>query len=225
MRRTRLLTNKITDMFQSTHPHGVRPLQVPLWYVRGDVSIHAPTRGATYKKIKEKYTLKVSIHAPTRGATEGIKAQNDLVNVSIHAPTRGATYRRKRRKTYRTFQSTHPHGVRRKKSCKNVGYPLFQSTHPHGVRPLTRAFRRNGTGFNPRTHTGCDLTKFAIMVRIKSFNPRTHTGCDMLLILFRNLERLFQSTHPHGVRLTSCCSSKAKISCFNPRTHTGCDEV
>ena len=34
------------------------------------------------------------------------------------------------------------------------------------------------------------------------FNPRTHTGCDLSVICFcfRPLPAWFQSTHPHGVR-------------------------
>ena len=34
-----------------------------------------------------------------------------------------------------TFQSTHPHGVRRDSGAKAKVVELFQSTHPHGVRP------------------------------------------------------------------------------------------
>ena len=76
--------------------------------------------------------------------------------------------------------------------------------------------------FNPRTHTGCDGSSPRLPLRSKCFNPRTHTGCDILFpvadiivgpvsihaptrgatsssfALDRN--RLFQSTHPHGVR-------------------------
>ena len=37
----------------------------------------------------------------------------------------------------------------------------------------------------------------------KSFNPRTHTGCDRFLAIDGHLITLFQSTHPHGVRLNS----------------------
>ena len=55
--------------FQSTHPRGVRRS-----YFRGSfefcqVSIHAPTRGATAENIQSYAALLVSIHAPTRGAT------------------------------------------------------------------------------------------------------------------------------------------------------------
>ena len=36
--------------FQSTHPHGVRPANASTLGVSVDVSIHAPTRGATHKR-------------------------------------------------------------------------------------------------------------------------------------------------------------------------------
>ena len=36
---------------------------------------------------------------------------------------------------------------------------------------------------------------------------------------------MFQSTHPHGVRLFYLCDKVLDISSFNPRTHMGCDQV
>ena len=38
----------------------------------GDVSIHAPARGATISQTLHLYDLEVSIHAPARGATAGM---------------------------------------------------------------------------------------------------------------------------------------------------------
>ena len=76
--------------------------------------------------------------------------------------------------------------------------------------------------FNPRTHTGCDPRTARDPSSPASFNPRTHTGCDhdpfskedefyvsihaptrgATTPLLRYFPRgLFQSTHPHGVRL------------------------
>ena len=76
------------------------------------VSIHAPTRGATRAKRRERPAMTVSIHAPTRGATANplpskpdprfnprphARGDAEVVfmrserEVSIHAPTRGAT--------------------------------------------------------------------------------------------------------------------------------------
>ena len=57
------------DMFQSTHPHGVRRSDGRVYSDDWSVSIHAPTRGATRSKRSGIFTFKVSIHAPTRGAT------------------------------------------------------------------------------------------------------------------------------------------------------------
>ena len=76
------------------------------------VSIHAPTRGATFQQFTkyalssfnprahagrdnkwamERHVTTVSIHAPTRGATLIPHFNVNVFDVSIHAPTRGAT--------------------------------------------------------------------------------------------------------------------------------------
>ena len=82
-------------MFQSTHPHGVRLKRFGGSAMRRNVSIHAPTRGAT--------------------------TQNSITK---------------------------------------MGYE-FQSTHPHGVRHNCFAAFSPPNGFNPRTHTGCDVVGFS----------------------------------------------------------------
>ena len=77
--------------FQFTHPRGVRLMlvfSVPNFLV---VSIHAPTRGATFSWWHTYVIINVSIHAPTRGATYLGVAPSCHHQVSIHAPTRGAT--------------------------------------------------------------------------------------------------------------------------------------
>ena len=97
--------------------------------------------------------------------------------------------------------------------------------------------------FNPRAHTGCDKKVAKTLLSYTCFNPRTHTGCDASTIeelqrkLFQSthphgVRRIirplikchvwFQSTHPHGVRLRTLRRSSRRGS-FNPRTHTGCD--
>ena len=144
----------------------------------------------------------------------------------------------------RKFQSTHPHGVRPHRAIRyglgrrvSIHAPtrgatslnffifqlvLFQSTHPHGVRLGLFHGRLLLLGFNPRTHTGCDLKRCT-----------KKASCQ------------FQSTHPHGVRqpLAKTPNAPKNVSIhaptrgatlafehqaaqqgsFNPRTHTGCD--
>ncbi len=54
--------------------------------------------------------------------------------VSIHAPAWGATRLRVRSSNDSLFQSTLPHGERRKKATMAIITPMFQSTLPHGER-------------------------------------------------------------------------------------------
>ena len=48
----------------------------------------------------------ISIHAPTRGATENCKCSECPLTISIHAPTRGATLMKSIHHSLQRFQST-----------------------------------------------------------------------------------------------------------------------
>ena len=62
-----------------------QPGNVPL------ISIHAPTKGATYKNVRSELQSSISIHAPTKGATSFRASLKGTEWISIHAPTKGAT--------------------------------------------------------------------------------------------------------------------------------------
>ncbi len=186
------------------------------------VSIHAPTRGATFSNHVANGAIEVSIHAPTRGATADATAFGGAGSVSIHAPTRGATtsacsswlcawfqsthphgVRRKNiKRLNRTirFQSTHPHGVRQYAIAKYAEAIEFQSTHPHGVRLVVKLMRLIVTCFNPRTHTGCDCRVTSMSLDISAFQSTHPHGVRPLCAPNSLTVKLFQSTHPHGVR-------------------------
>ena len=157
VRRESRQQHAISVTFQSTHPHGVRPESLVKVFTNKEVSIHAPTRGATRLYILSKIT-ELCFNPRTHTGCDFI------------APvTKSFTL---------LFQSTHPHGVRQTVSffraiveCFNprthtgcdettskiltrtfvsIHAPTrgatalwrglssvvkFQSTHPHGVRP------------------------------------------------------------------------------------------
>ena len=121
--------------FQSTHPHGVRLVPASAFRDLTKVSIHAPTRGATFDAVYSCFFRYVSIHAPTRGATMPLYIPSLPFEVSIHAPTRGATML-----VCSYFRSTQSFNPRTHTGCdKNIQglehfVGQFQSTHPHGVR-------------------------------------------------------------------------------------------
>ena len=55
--------------FQSTLPQGERPISLCSSVRPVNISIHAPTRGATSQLVTVHEFCPISIHAPTRGAT------------------------------------------------------------------------------------------------------------------------------------------------------------
>ena len=119
-----------TSKFQSTHPHGVRRTLV-MWFPSiTQVSIHAPTWGATSLAAKTAADFLVSIHAPTWGATQHALFVVAESYVSIHAPTWGATEDFEKRQGHCKFQSTHPHGVRRSLAAKTAAVFLVSIHAP-----------------------------------------------------------------------------------------------
>ena len=70
---------------------------------------------------------------------------------------------------------------------------------------------------------GCDFIRQALGAEKSGFNPRTHMGCDCQIGHGRNIGDWFQSTHPHGVRRHKGGGAVALRYGFNPRTHMGCD--
>ena len=122
------------------------------------------------------------------------------------------------------FQSTHPRGVRLKNGgplgaillsfnprtrvgCDpcvpivSAGFLRFQSTHPRGVRHQMKS--RIHTGYNVSIHApawGATRSPAVASAWPLSFNPRTRVGCDERKRQFSRAAKMFQSTHPRGVR-------------------------
>ncbi len=126
------------------------------------------------------------------------------VIVSIHAPARGATPLNNGLKSVSCFNPRTRTGC---DLCTDVGtYNMrwFQSTHPHGVRLWYCLGFIIKQSFNPRTRTGCDFKTYFIennsddvSIHAPARGATSKTNC-------RRLATMFQSTHPHGVRLVEC---------------------
>ena len=123
------------------------------------ISIHAPTWGATYSgKFGSGYIVHfnprthVGCDYKAELANVGVDDFNPRTHVgcdlkktmffstdiiSIHAPTWGATADDFRASATGKFQSTHPRGVRPISIILKLFLNTFQSTHPRGVRLLS----------------------------------------------------------------------------------------
>ena len=148
--------------FQSTHPCGVR--QVVSTSKRPVFCFNPRTRVGCDKGTVSSFSLcAVSIHAPVWGATSERDSVWDthsfnprtrvgcdyqgfhkiiLNQVSIHAPVWGATSLTCVHIWKKSFQSTHPCGVRLNNLSYDCNDDRFQSTHPCGVRlePLSALY-------------------------------------------------------------------------------------
>ena len=169
------------EMFQSTHPRGVRPIKSSI--ARKSERFQSTHPRGVRRVAEDTNVAKAGGFNPrTRvGCDHGCNADAPP-GARFNPRTRvGCDYQTQAQITAPSrFQSTHPRGVRRagarKRDCKRAG---FQSTHPRGVRPrpkgdpfppdavsihapawgATRGFRplpTDGTRFNPRTRVGCD---------------------------------------------------------------------
>ena len=143
------------------------------------ISIHAPTRGATYFLMSFKtcssnfnprsykrsdkdgfyipaFCCEISIHAPTRGATFNGMFYGDRSLISIHAPTRGATYIVFCLVRHLQFQST-----------------LLQEER-HNIYILLALT----TYFNPRSYKRSDVSRSILPRHTENFNPRSYKRSD-----------------------------------------------
>jgi len=196
--------------------------------IHGEVSIHAPARGATqWESEGRQAPLEVSIHAPARGAT----------TVCISSTSSASSFNPRAREgrdlmyyhTYLSiikFQSTRPRGARRYK-------PTSASTRP-GVsihapaRGATLQIRITGNriqSFNPRAREGRDLANTPVRQFAKRFNPRAREGRDRRTKRQPRLTNVFQSTRPRGARHSSVTPPPFQAMRFNPRAREGRDSV
>ena len=147
------------------------------------------------------------------------------------------------------FQSTHPRGVRHVHGAEFRIAGLFQSTHPRGVRHRRRIWtcrlilvsihapawgatdnihctKGHRHGFNPRTRVGCDSTRLRAKRRKRMFQSTHPRGVRQQFVVHGlDLFVTFQSTHPRGVRPLSCRLMSGLSASFNPRTRVGCDRT
>ena len=148
-------TAATTCEFQFTRPRGARLLAARLAR-RRDVSIHAPTGGATVARDPRVAVMAVSIHAPTGGATNSRLVTIRHGFVSIHAPTGGATKAAEYEARMHGFNSR-AHGGRDVNTMVCSPLAKFQFTRPQGARlPILYHIFTADASFNSRAHGGRD---------------------------------------------------------------------
>ena len=193
------------------------------------------------------WKTEVSIHAPAWGATRTSttsKSMRPFQSTHPHGVRHNLTVCKT---AHPLFQSTHPHGVRPAYGTfmhaqfeVSIHAPARGATYPTCI---CNPFHYR---FNPRTRTGCDI-KLAFELATTGVSihaPARGATLNLQSIDFVNsvsihapargatqatrariMSNMFQSTHPHGVRLPESDIRPKFIDSFNPRTRTGCDDL
>ena len=118
--------------------------------------------------------IDISIHAPTRGATRKLQYSSEQLIISIHAPTRGATTVTDIDWEIIKFQSTLPRGERRLRVPVYAGLPYFNPrSHEGSDRSVKKAGSRRIISIHAPTR-GATKTEHSgrVSVRFQSTLPR-----------------------------------------------------
>ena len=125
----------VVDIFQSTHPSGVRRLYQQSRGPAGRISIHAPQWGATLIAELGAVHVIISIHAPQWGATRFVvSAWLMFLYFNPRTPVGCDTLNRFRPPSWSNFNPRTPVGCDLLSSSSSHSHRQFQSTHPSGVR-------------------------------------------------------------------------------------------
>ena len=166
-----------------------------------DISIHAPTKGATLMPGIMEVQYRFQSTLPRRERLGGVIVMMKYIPISIHAPTKGATM------------------AYEKRSASEVYFnPRSHEGSDHG----TRRTGDNNPDFNPRSHEGSDPNMPRSERAGVYFNPRSHEGSDLVESDDMEIEKQFQSTLPRRERHCIVVLRPTKVN-FNPRSHEGSD--
>ncbi len=120
------------------------------------------------------------------------------------------------------FQSTLPHGERRRPTSRRASAFRFNPRSRMGSDPCSSSDRPTSRRFNPRSRMGSDL-RVSISARSGlGFNPRSRMGSDQYGAAGKYKDALFQSTLPHGERHRTR-GRRERDARFNPRSRMGSD--
>ena len=191
-----------------------------------DISIHAPTRGATDRKSAKEHDENISIHAPTRGATRSrnhrLSRCLDL-NTSYHQGSDGVfgvlclsdTYFNPRSHKGSdgilavfidmdmVFQSTLPQGERRKGRPSDHGIREISIHAPtRGATPALIPLVRMSQPFQSTLPQGERQPYTPVIRTARYFNPRSHKGSDALQLDPRSHHGISIHAPTRGATLT-----------------------
>ena len=169
--------------------------------------------------------LRVSIHAPTRGATwRSSYAGTPATCFNPRAHEGRDLGKAQGGGTADRFQSTRPRGARRGRdgACQHGGRVSIHAPTRGATRGRGAGTRTRGC-FNPRAHEGRDSPPSPVSSARCPVSIHAPTrGATWTVLDPKAFTALFQSTRPRGAR-PAAPPWRPSHTCFNPRAHEGRD--
>ena len=188
--------------------HAGRDRSVNVFAILVEVSIHAPTRGATLRRLPKtpsRVCFNPRAHAGRDRRRNQIPTCRQSFNPRAHAGRDGARLElatnwlcfNPRAHAGRDPQATTPSNANR----------WFQSTRPRGARPANEHIIIEIRWVSIHAPTrGATWRRCRAIFPPWRFNPRAHAGRDGYTIGSLLVDGVFQSTRPRGARRS--CSSR-----------------
>ena len=171
-------------------------------YATPVISIHAPTRGATYNGAK--YFIHCADFNPRshEGSDRSTGRLSTVLCISIHAPTRGATYAQSATENVDVYFNPRSHEGSDLRQSASTCQKSFQSTLPRGERQAADSIqaRKGIISIHAPTRgaTKQYRAKTNVNAKFQSTLPRGERQISTYPVLWR---QKFQSTLPRGERL------------------------
>ena len=187
--------------FQSTLPHGERRLSGRNPHFPSQFQSTLPHGERLIKEQRMKKQKDISIHAPTWGATSRSDAELTAELFQSTLPHGERHLRRLACVLHFYFNPRSHMGS----DLTNASAPVIQ-VHFNPRSHMGSDMESKGRvglryDFNPRSHMGSDNSSPYGLKNQSYFNPRSHMGSDAMTWALFGKARKFQSTLPHGERL------------------------
>ncbi|AVT81264.1 hypothetical protein RPYSC3_24030 [Rhodopseudomonas palustris] len=166
------------------------------------VSIHAPARGATFRRLIASSTM-ICFDPRSRAGSDARRTDRPLQAYA--------------------FRSTLPRGERPVSAVELAPLPHVSIHAPARGATNTPTITAGSTSrFDPRSRAGSDGTVGHIRSRSGRFDPRSRAGSDVGIRGHLASPNLFRSTLPRGER-PAALRSRAAMRRFDPRSRAGSD--
>ena len=197
--------------FQSTPPHGRRPILRPgVWTCPTGFNPRLRTGGDDEIRNIVGELNRFNPRLRTGGDPTSNGVAPDHGRVSIHASAREATcVRRGEQVAVQSFNPRLRTGGDMFRARMAQPFLVFQSTPPHGRRLVATSAGPLYPCFNPRLRTGGDPAMYERPPRSSSFNPRLRTGGDLWLRLLAPYTPV--SIHASAREATPPCTSGRRV--------------